>query len=50
MNQGPAAAETVLALATLENGRAYEFAEGRKVGIGSPFHGLPEAAEVLGLR
>jgi hypothetical protein len=46
---GRTAAETVLALATLGKGRAYELAESRKAGIGSPFYGLPQVAEVLGL-
>ncbi len=47
---GRTAADTVLAIATLDKARAHELAEYRNARIGSPFYGLPQAAEDLGLK
>ena len=47
---GRTAAETVLAIATLDRARAHELAALRNAPIGSPFYGLPQVAEDLGLR
>lgn len=47
---GRTAAETVLAIATLDKARAHELAAYRNAPIGSPFYGLPQVAEDLGLR
>ena len=47
---GRTAAEIVLALATLDKARAHELAEYRNAPIGSPFYGLPQVAEDLGLK
>ncbi len=47
---GRTAAETVLAIATLDKARAHELAALRNAPIGSPFYGLPQVAEDLGLR
>ena len=47
---GRTAAETVLAIATLDNARAHELAALRNAPLGSVFYGLPQAAEDLGLR
>ena len=49
-NLGRTAAETVLALATLEKARAHELAAFRGAPIGSPFYRLPQVAEDLGLK
>jgi hypothetical protein len=38
---GRTAAETVLAIATLDKARAHELAAWRNAPIGSPFYGLP---------
>ena len=46
---GRTAAETVLAIATLDKARAHELAALRNAPIGSPFYGLPQVAEDLGL-
>ena len=46
---GRTAAETVLAIATLDKARAHELAAYRNAPIGSPFYGLPQVAEDLGL-
>jgi hypothetical protein len=46
---GRTAAETVLAIATLDKARAHELAAWRNAPIGSPFYGLPQVAEDLGL-
>jgi hypothetical protein len=46
---GRTAAETVLAIATLDKARAHEIAEYRGAPIGSAFYGLPQVAEDLGL-
>ena len=46
---GRTAAETVLAIATLDKARAHELAAWRTAPIGSPFYGLPQVAEDLGL-
>ena len=46
---GRTAAETVLAIATLDKARAHEIAEWRNAPIGSAFYGLPQVAEDLGL-
>ena len=47
---GRTAAETVQAIATLDKARAHELAAYYNASIGSPFYGLPQAAEDLGLR
>ena len=49
MDLGRTAAEMVLAIATLDKARAHELATNRNAPIGSPFYGLPQAAEDLGL-
>ncbi len=46
----PTAAETVLAIATLDKARAHALAAWRDAPIGPPFYGLPQVAEDLGLR
>jgi hypothetical protein len=46
---GRTAAETVLAIATLDKARAHELAAWRNAPIGSVFYGLPQVAEDLGL-
>jgi hypothetical protein len=40
----------VLAIATFDRARAHDMAELRHAAIGSPFYGLPQVAEVLGLK
>ena len=47
---GRTAAEIVLALATFDRARAHEMGEHRKAERGSPFYGLPQVAELLGLK
>jgi hypothetical protein len=47
---GRTAAETVLAIATLDKARAHELAAYRNAPIGSPYYGLPQVAEDLGLK
>ena len=47
---GRTAAETVLAIATLDKARAHELAAYRNAPIGSPFYGLPQVAEDLRLK
>ena len=47
---GRSAAEIVLAIATLDKAQAYDMAEYRNARIGSPFYGLPQVAEDLGLK
>jgi hypothetical protein len=47
---GRAAADMVLAIATLDKARAQELAEYRNAAIGSVFYGLPQAADDLGLK
>jgi hypothetical protein len=47
---GRTSAETVLAIATLDKARAHELAGYRNAPIGSPFYGLPQVAEDLGLK
>jgi hypothetical protein len=47
---GRTAAEIVLAIATLDKAQAHEHAAYRNAAIGSPFYGLPQVAEDLGLK
>jgi hypothetical protein len=46
---GRTAADSVLAVATLDKARAHELAPRRNAPIGSAFYGLPQVAEDLGL-
>jgi hypothetical protein len=47
---GRTAADVVLAIATLGKERAHELAAYRNAAIGSPYYGLPQVAEDLGLK
>ena len=47
---GRTAAEIVLAIATLDKAGAHEHAAHRNAAIGSPFYGLPQVAQDLGLK
>jgi hypothetical protein len=39
-----------MAIATLDKARAHAIADYRRAPIGSPFYGLPQVAEDLGLK